>query len=274
VHSLHPALKRRRAAKGRTRPPLAARSPLPDCPRSQKLASGVSTRNHTPHPGSKGRKSRNALGMRACVRHNRVGPLFHRWYESRTGRYSRPDPLVLSPEAYFYVGQRPTVMVDAFGLQRTLMCAGNTTNAYCCSEAQRIGLMPPDSSGTVICCHGRKVACVPQPDRATISAIGQKVVNLVVACQFRHEREAHIPSLPDCPPFLSPMPIVEAYYPTEREKWASECVGADLEISCLEQSKASCSGDASCIQLLETAQAVARGLKRDAETEFPRICSP
>jgi hypothetical protein len=40
----------------------------------------------------------------------------HRWYETGTGRYWRPDPLDASPNDYAYVDARPTRLVDPLGL--------------------------------------------------------------------------------------------------------------------------------------------------------------
>jgi hypothetical protein len=133
MHVMRAPDRRGRAAKGRT-PPLAARSPRRGCSRSRKLASGVSTRNHTPHPNSIGCKSQNALGMRPCVRQNRVGPLFHRWLEYRTGRFSKRDPRDVDrfpaawdalslldaslDHSYAYVGASPVTFIDPTGMAR------------------------------------------------------------------------------------------------------------------------------------------------------------
>ena len=56
--------------------------------------------------------------MRAEVRRDRVGPLFHRWYQPATGRYSRPDPnrdWTLF-QIYGYAEQNPVFRSDEDGL--------------------------------------------------------------------------------------------------------------------------------------------------------------
>ncbi len=57
--------------------------------------------------------------MRREVRRNRVGSLFHRWYEAGTGRYGRVDPLGLlrgDDHPYVYAASNPIVTVDLLGL--------------------------------------------------------------------------------------------------------------------------------------------------------------
>lgn len=44
----------------------------------------------------------------------------HRWYEEKTGRYTRPDPLgiVFDPNVYGYAAGRPTFYFDLLGLAK------------------------------------------------------------------------------------------------------------------------------------------------------------
>jgi len=63
--------------------------------------------------------------MRAEVRRDRVGPLFHRWYQPTTGRYTRPDPLGLEERdshLYAYTRVNPLSVIDPLGLKSRVYC--------------------------------------------------------------------------------------------------------------------------------------------------------
>ncbi len=118
----------RAAAKGKTRTPeptLGRRGALGRRrPRGRQLASGHINFSPTSHRGVKRRKSKKALGIEREVRRNRVGSLFHRWYEAGMGRYNRKDPLGLAGggrNLFSYVNGRPVLLVDPTGLQSSLI---------------------------------------------------------------------------------------------------------------------------------------------------------
>jgi len=118
-------------------------------PRSRKVASGLPTRRRTSRRAASRRKPQNAPGMRAWVRRDRGGQLFHRWYQPGVGRYTRPDPLSmlppqpagnlflvntvsgatllfiknLTPASYEYAAANPVVYEDPHGLQAGLQGA-------------------------------------------------------------------------------------------------------------------------------------------------------
>jgi len=93
-------------------------------PRGRKLASGGVNSARPLRRASSRRKSQNALGMRAEVRRDRVGPLFHRWYQPGMGSYTRPDPLGLSGDVhpYLYAQANPLALIDPFGEKSRTCC--------------------------------------------------------------------------------------------------------------------------------------------------------
>ncbi len=113
-------------------------------PRGRKLASGHINSRPCWRRASSRRKSQKALGIRPRVRRDRVGPLFHRWYQAEAGKYTKPDPLgdlpvtepLLSPAIdpelfsplYTYVGNNPTNYIDPLGLLRFKGCTTDQEN--------------------------------------------------------------------------------------------------------------------------------------------------
>lgn len=63
--------------------------------------------------------------MSARARRDGLGPLFHRWYQTGTGRYTRTDPLGLlgGMNVYSYAEARPSNLTDVLGLT-TWTCTG------------------------------------------------------------------------------------------------------------------------------------------------------
>jgi RHS repeat-associated protein len=196
----------------------------------------------------------------------------HRWYRNGEGRYSQPDPLLKAAAqlyVYSYVGQRPTVLVDPLGLQATsALHTGDGTIDACCDEALRLNLFAAtdapegQAGGIVICCHGSKVPCVLQHDPSQLNEPAKHAYMLSLQCLLRHEQR-HVPDLPDCPA-CDKGPVTLAKFTTPADRNKSECSATDVELSCLDQSKAQCGGDPVCIGLLEKFKAGAQNLRKDS----------
>jgi hypothetical protein len=126
--------------RGRRSPPLSAggapgpsrRRPRPRLGRggfvSGNSRQGVSGFSAALRRGWRSAKSKQAPGLRARAVGGGVGEFCFRWYESGTGRYTRPDPLDRIPTAfrlrailppdnlYGYALQRPLMLTDPLGL--------------------------------------------------------------------------------------------------------------------------------------------------------------
>ncbi|HSL84430.1 MAG TPA: RHS repeat-associated core domain-containing protein, partial [Thermoanaerobaculia bacterium] len=203
----------------------------------------------------------------------------HRWYQSQTGPFARPDPLSLARTlaAYLYAGQRPVLLIDPLGLQSTRAHpTGNSFHDACCGEAHRRNLFAKasrgagqPSAGIVVCCNGAKVPCALAHDASQLPASARLAYGFSLDCVVEHEKR-HIPDLPDCPPCdAGPEPVDTIAFSTPAKRRAAECPAADVEINCLEKSKPRCAGDPNCIQWLDRFKAGPRGLKRTSGCPVP-----
>ena len=109
--------------------------------RSRKLASGPSTWRRISRRAGSRRKPLNALGLQPSVRRDRVGQLFHRWYQPQAGRYTKPDPIkqelgannwLYEPNVYGYVSNNPLRLIDPLGLYGTNACSYYTKRCEEC----------------------------------------------------------------------------------------------------------------------------------------------
>ncbi len=106
--------------------PLAAARAARDRRVSENSLPGPRARNRGSRRRVRLAKSQNAPGMRARVRRNRGGDFCHRWYDSGTGRYERPDPEppVSATNLYRYAEANPLAYVDRNGLWPELIPTG------------------------------------------------------------------------------------------------------------------------------------------------------
>lgn len=180
------------------------------------------------------------------------------------GRYARPDPLLSSRalHAYDYTTQRPINLVDPRGLQtQRAVSTGRPDDTKCCGEAIRLNLFAQTGAGgIVVCCDGRKVPCAIEYTDPRMSASGRLAQKIWTQCTLGHEKR-HIVDLPECTPQCGG-PVEPARFPTGWERDFSECLGADIEITCLEKSKSACAGDPICIAALDARRNQAHELKR------------
>ena len=89
------------------------------CSSTPKLASGHIGRHCTSRRGIDRCKSLKAPGIPARRGGSCVRPLFHRWYQPGTGRYTRIDPLGIrqgEENPYLYGQGNPLTFIDSLGL--------------------------------------------------------------------------------------------------------------------------------------------------------------
>jgi len=194
----------------------------------------------------------------------------HRWYGAGVGRYMTPDPLTVSRafDAYGYSGQRPLNLVDPLGLQaQRAVGPGRPDENKCCSEAFRLGLFDvAGAGGVVVCCNGNKVPCAIEYSGG-ISEAGILALKILTQCTLGHEK-SHIDDLPECAPRCGG-PVALATFAEAFSRNFSECIGADIEISCIEKSKSACGGNPVCLTLLDKRKSQAIDLKRTFGCSFP-----
>ncbi len=189
-----------------------------------------------------------------------------RWYAPSTGTYDRPDllPLARALEGYVFADNRPTALADPLGRQATHALQTNNSfyNSCCAAALQRNLFAQVKGGGIVVCCNGSKVPCVLVHDASQLPPAARNAYGLSLDCVMKHE-ERHIPDLPSCPPCnQGPEPVSLIGFPTPATRSASECVAADVELTCLEKSKSRCAGNPDCIKWLDKFKAGPLGLKK------------
>ncbi len=176
--------------------------------------------------------------------------------ETFSGRYTRPDPVLLGRalHAYTYADSRPIVLLDSLGLQTTSSPAptGDPASDTCCAEAQKKNFFGQlGAAGIVVCCNGRKVACALVYSDPRLTQSGKLAQQLWTDCTFKHEG-VHVQDLPDCPSCQKgPTPVTLLGFPTPKARAGSECNALKVEFNCLEKAKAGCSGDPVCMNALD-----------------------
>jgi RHS repeat-associated protein len=157
-----------------------------------------------------------------------------RWYEAGLGRYTQPDPIRGSFEAFQYGHSRPTAFTDRLALQPSA--------SACCDEAAARNWFG-QAGGIVVCCEGTKVGC-PNVGAIARMTLNATVFKILANCTRQHEQQ-HFPDLD------SEFGIKKADYRNESDKPASECRAAIAEVVCLSQASRACGSDTGYLRTLQ-----------------------
>ncbi len=173
---------------------------------------------------------------RVSVRRRASGRVHHNYFrdlDPATGRYIASDPIGLrgGPSTYSYVGGNPAMLSDSRGL---------LSDNECCARSQELGQnRSPASLGWVICCEGRKVACVAKLNDVS------KAWGIISKCIGEHEK-SHLPeiSCPNCS--REPERPQRSGNNTWDDYNKSECRGGRIELACLRRRLGECGTDLTC----------------------------
>jgi RHS repeat-associated protein len=181
---------------------------------------------------------------------------YHRFYNNRTGRYSRTDPLGVSAgvNLFSYAFQNPIRLLDPLGLYATVCCEGREMNEEECCRSYAWA----SEAGKLICCGGRKMACV-NPNSPRIP--NSRADDVLKGCIQRHEDE-HLNHADDC----EPCGIAPARIKSGWTKGTAECAAYNAEIKCLKRNRRNCRGERDCLAYLDQ-------LISDATNQRNRFCS-
>ena len=238
----------------------------------------------------------------AGAEHDRVMParlahVRHRAYRADLGRWVQPDPMefVDGVNRWGYVSGDPISGVDSAGLCATGTCAGmagagsprpsrsrgcgdRNTDGWCCCVARKMNLhrspgsspggifipgqAPRFSEGFMICCNGRKVACIgvmnivrPQPSPGPLAPAiipdgdtnpmcswdygVDRAIQSITDCVLRHE-QGHFGDTAPCPANgISRPPFRHTDNPEDFRNRA-ECREYAREYECLQGALAKC----------------------------------
>ena len=151
---------------------------------------------------------------------------YFRDYDPAIGRYVQSDPIGLSGglNTFGYVGGAPNRFVDKMGLCHS--------DSECCKHAVAQRILG-QFGGTVMCCMGRKVACVtpvdgPEPGRS-----------LLMGCTRKHE-ERHFQDV-EC---ASNNTIETAEWISDSRQ--GECAAYRVHLGCLREAGPKCGGNSLC----------------------------
>jgi RHS repeat-associated protein len=160
---------------------------------------------------------------------------YFRDYDPSIGRYVESDPVGLTGgfNTYGYVGNNPVTFTDSRGL---------LTDGECCARSQQLAQNEKGSAiGWVICCEGRKVACVFKRKDGN----GGKARGILDKCILEHE-QTHLSEI-DCPSCTrEPTRPLRSGNNSWPEYHRSECRGGRTEIACLKRRLAECGSDQAC----------------------------
>lgn len=146
-----------------------------------------------------------------------------RYYRPAQTRWMTVDPLWPREHAYRYT-RSPIFLVDVSGLGsclETSLCPGTCCHDYWRSLGPDAGPPPANGSGHLLCCNGRKCACI-------WSAQGTPTV--VKECQCLHE-EVHFNQTASC--LCSPLLPPSFLDPTKEGNGRGECAAYKVSIECL-----------------------------------------
>ena len=166
---------------------------------------------------------------------------YFRDYDPSLGRYGESDPVGLRGglNTYVYVSAASLRFSDKFGLSNDQECPcsrSKMSDEQCCAHPNALSEFSDRSFGIVMCCLGRKVACVsamggPEPGRS-----------IIAKCMVEHEK-THFADVvcKGCDTIYRPT------FAPGRDPNAGECTAYGAEIACLKGAGASCGNDAVCL---------------------------
>ena len=165
---------------------------------------------------------------------------YFRDYEPAIGRYVQSDPLGLVDglNTYHYSRSNPAGNFDGFGLM---------TDEACCQRSAELRQHFDESRtaafGWVICCEGRKVACV---QRATAPSKGRAIQE---KCAIEHER-THFPEV-ECTTCTNEPTRPMRSGPGAQSYNRSECRGGVTTVHCLRRRISECGNDQECRHMVQ-----------------------
>jgi len=199
--------------------------------------------------------SGNAYQFSSKELHANSGTYYYgrRFYHPSLGRWLNQDPTGLrgGRNAHVFVMNQPTDIYDAHGLapadSRDEWCA-NACETAKAENLDRNLLGGPKDAGGVICCAGKKTACVWDP------SLNGKVTNptaqeIVGACIKKHE-ESHFPEI-NCP--QPSCGISREPWKDPKKSAESECAAWTQELKCLSDGASKCARSPECLASLDRA---------------------
>jgi RHS repeat-associated protein len=169
-------------------------------------------------------------------------PLGERGFRTATGTSLRTDKR--EPGLYAFVADNPINRVDSLGLRAEPPSGPADHCQDPCGDAKKRGLDKNidgvADSGGVICCSGKKYACVWSTDNAT----NQKAKDTIAKCISAHEND-HFDDI-DCPKCWKRGFPTRPPFKKGKDRDAEECNAFTAELKCLQASISDCGGDTDC----------------------------
>lgn len=167
---------------------------------------------------------------------------FHRNYIPETARYSQSDPIGVRAgvNIYAYAFNNPMKFTDYLGLSSEPCCNPSASDQDCCgkiptNEEGLFVVAGQTAGGTVMCCQGRKVACVA--NKYNNSSGSSKIIK---KCIEKHEKK-HFDHVGDCG---SNCDINIMNHVGNANM--NECESYVVELECLQNSLYECGNDSIC----------------------------
>jgi RHS repeat-associated protein len=176
----------------------------------------------------------------------------YRHYRPGAGRWLSRDPIGKrgGVNELAFLANKPISHHDLLGLR--LDPPVPVSDHRCdnpCEEAYRLGLAwnpdrQRDDWGGIVCCQGKKFACVWANERDPNFPKTTTAQGIVLECADLHEG-LHLPDV-RCPCIWNWGWLTRGGVPGKKAANASECRAFKAELDCLNGSKGSCGGDPAC----------------------------
>ena len=162
---------------------------------------------------------------------------YFRDYDPTIGRYLKSDPIGLRAglSTFGYTDANPIALTDVLGLM---------SDAGCCAQSNQLNQGDGDG-GWVVCCEGRKVACVANN---VPNSKNDKVNTIFKDCVEQHERR-HFQDMDPCPSCTAG-PVRINRFKKGIGDHEGECPAHQVSLSCLMVGWGKCGNDNQCKEQL------------------------
>jgi RHS repeat-associated protein len=162
---------------------------------------------------------------------------YFRDYDPAIGRYVESDPAGLRAglNTFGYADVSPILFTDRFGLM---------SDSGCCARSNTLNQGGGDG-GWVVCCEGRKVACVANN---VPNSNNDKVNKIFKDCAEQHERR-HFQDMDNCPT-CTMGPVRIETFKSGTNFHQGECPAHQVSLSCFMVGWGKCGNDNQCKEQL------------------------